>query len=372
MTDNDPIYREMDLHNHILKRPDTYVGSMELQKIDQYVLEENCIVKKQIEVCGAFLRIFIEIISNAVDNFLRSKSTESKCTKISVGISEEGTITCQNNGMGIPISVNENGTYNGEMIFGRLLTSSNYDDSQSRDTSGRNGYGAKLTNIFSTYFKIEIHDMARQLKYEQTWKENMKLVSPPTIKKFKCKENYIKGVYRPDFERLNTKLNSDYVDLFSKYVHDISFLTGKDVNVSLNGNKIKLKTIQDYANLYNSTSQGLMLCETEGLSVMIKNSEKEPVHISFVNGIHTPMGGVHVDEVFEKVLRPIVKALNKKGINVTMKDLKARVDVYLKCSVINPTFNGQSKEKLTSPKIHMESITDAQPVSYTHLRAHET
>ena len=39
-----------------------------------------------------------------------------------------------------------------QLIFGELLTSSNYDDSKKRTTGGRNGYGAKLANIFSTKF----------------------------------------------------------------------------------------------------------------------------------------------------------------------------------------------------------------------------
>ena len=42
-----------------------------------------------------------------------------------------------------------------ELIFGTLLTSSNYDDKQKKVTGGRNGYGAKLCNIFSTEFTVE-------------------------------------------------------------------------------------------------------------------------------------------------------------------------------------------------------------------------
>ena len=42
-----------------------------------------------------------------------------------------------------------------ELIFGTLLTSSNYDDEERKVTGGRNGYGAKLCNIFSTEFTIE-------------------------------------------------------------------------------------------------------------------------------------------------------------------------------------------------------------------------
>ena len=45
-----------------------------------------------------------------------------------------------------------------ELIFGHLLTSSNYNDSNNKITGGRNGYGAKLTNIFSEKFTIETSD----------------------------------------------------------------------------------------------------------------------------------------------------------------------------------------------------------------------
>lgn len=41
------------------------------------------------------------------------------------------------------------------MIFGHLLTSSNYDDEEEKVTGGRNGYGAKLCNIFSHRFTVE-------------------------------------------------------------------------------------------------------------------------------------------------------------------------------------------------------------------------
>ncbi|KAL6504308.1 DNA topoisomerase 2 [Orobanche gracilis] len=55
------------------------------------------------------------------------------------------------------------------MIFGHLLTSSNYDDNVKKTTGGRNGYGAKLTNIFSTKFIIETADGKRLKKYVQVY-----------------------------------------------------------------------------------------------------------------------------------------------------------------------------------------------------------
>ena len=49
----------------------------------------------------------------------------------------------------------EENMYVPTMIFGHLLTSSNYDDEEEKVTGGRNGYGAKLCNIFSHRFTVE-------------------------------------------------------------------------------------------------------------------------------------------------------------------------------------------------------------------------
>jgi DNA topoisomerase-2 len=48
-----------------------------------------------------------------------------------------------------------------ELVLGNLFTGSNFDDKKLKTTGGRNGYGAKLTNIFSTYFEVETVDSQR-------------------------------------------------------------------------------------------------------------------------------------------------------------------------------------------------------------------
>ncbi len=51
------------------------------------------------------------------------------------------------------------------------MTSSNYDDSVKKVTGGRNGFGAKLTNIFSRKFTLETADKYKLFK--MTWRSNM-------------------------------------------------------------------------------------------------------------------------------------------------------------------------------------------------------
>ena len=67
---------------------------------------------------------------------------------------------------GIPVQMHkEHNVYVPTLIFGHLLTGSNFDDDEKKTTGGRNGYGAKLANIFSTKFVIECLDSEQGLKF---------------------------------------------------------------------------------------------------------------------------------------------------------------------------------------------------------------
>jgi len=80
--------------------------------------------------------------------------------------SNRNRITVWNNGKGIPIQMHATEkVYVPELVFGHLLTSSNYDDSVKKVTGGRNGFGAKLTNIFSKKFTITTADSSNKKKY---------------------------------------------------------------------------------------------------------------------------------------------------------------------------------------------------------------
>lgn len=95
---------------------------------------------------------------------------------------KEGLISVYNNGKGIPIEIHaKEKIYIPELIFGHLLTSSNYDDDQRKVTGGRNGYGAKLANIYSTEFIVETADRNTKKCYKQIFKKNMSEIGKAKI-----------------------------------------------------------------------------------------------------------------------------------------------------------------------------------------------
>jgi len=173
--------------DHILHRPDAYTGSIRQKVINGYISSASDnfkISEKEMSIAPAFEQIFREVLSNAVDNVTRSKTSKNKCTEIRVNINKEtGETKVWNDGESIGVNKhNDEKCYNHTMIFGQLLTSSNYDDTDDRiDISGRNGYGIKLCNIFSSSFQVQGYDPVTKKLLSQKWYNNMKEVEEAVV-----------------------------------------------------------------------------------------------------------------------------------------------------------------------------------------------
>lgn len=164
--------------------------------------------------------------------------------------SEENLIRIWNNGAGIPVVHHKvENMYVPSLIFGHLLTSSNYDDTEQKVTGGRNGYGAKLCNIFSKKFIVETSSKDHKKCFKQTWVDNMTKTSEPKIKP-SVGEDYTCVSFYPDLERFGmTELDADTVALFERRAYDVAAST-RGVKVFLNGERIPIKNFKDYIDLY--------------------------------------------------------------------------------------------------------------------------
>lgn len=349
-----PKYESLSQLEHILKRSAMYIGSITLKTSEELIAIEELdgnktsfkLEKRDVEFSDGFLRLFIEIISNAIDNVWRSSKTDTPCTKIKVSVNQEtGEIRVLNDGQTIPIEINEKTKlYNPEMIFGKLLTGSNYNDDEKRLTSGLNGLGAKLTNIFSKEFKIDCIDNHTHKRYQQTFSNNMHEKSKPKISK-NSKKGYTEISYKPDYCKFKMSgISNDLMNLLRKYTIEMAMLT--KVNVYFNDKKIPVKSLLDYIKLYKNTKEHVYI-KTNDSEVILLPSTEGFEQISYINGINTLEGGVHVDSWMEKLLRPIFDKYKKQ---ITMKELKQYVNIYVNTLLPNPTFNSQTKMKLASPK----------------------
>ena len=186
---------------------------------------------------------------NAVDSFHKCSNTNT----IKVTIDKEAnSISIWNNGDTIPVEIDPIlKIKKSELIFGHFLTSSNYDDAEAKVTGGRNGFGAKLTNIYSKEFTVETGDSKRTKLFKQVFKNSMSEKSEPKIEKFTRKSGYTKISFSLDLERFYMeKLDDDIISLMIKRVYDVVVITLEVVNVYLNEKLIEVNDFKSYVEFY--------------------------------------------------------------------------------------------------------------------------
>ena len=183
MTSIQTVYQKKDPIEHVLIRPDTYIGSVEPESTSTWLWDSQSqrMVYRECTFVPAILKIVDEILVNAADQHQRYPK---EMTQLKVDLAQDH-IQVWNNGPGIPVDMHhEHKCHIPELIFGNLRTGSNFDDKQKKTTGGRNGLGSKVSNIFSTKFTIGTVDDARSRdpgcdpsdavkQYSQTWTTNM-------------------------------------------------------------------------------------------------------------------------------------------------------------------------------------------------------
>ena len=348
---------------HVLKVPDTYVGSIESTQEEHYVLNDDGtkMVKKTINYTPGEYKIFDEILVNALDHYVRIKEKNIQghdfqpVKNIKVNFDQEqGFISVTNDGEGIPIELHESeNIYVPELIFGHLLTSGNYEKKQ-KHTGGKNGYGGKLTNIFSKEFIVETIDHNQEKKYVQRFYNNMADKDKPKITSNKGKP-YTKITYYPDFERFGHKsLENDMIRLITKRTYDAAAVTDSSVNIYLNDTKLEFKSFEKYTDLYLGDKADVPRLYQEFSSrwaiCIAVNPTQQFEQVSFVNGITTYQGGKHVDYITNQVCKRLAEYIEKKKkIKVKTSHIKENIFVFIRTIIDDPSFNSQIKEFLTTP-----------------------
>ena len=353
-------YDEKDLRTHIYDTPDTYAGSDEPTPDKLAVLRDNGIEIADIEYIPVIFKMLDEILVNSRDQRERLKDTKGavQVSEIRVSIDEKtGILSVYNDGDGIKIAKHSSGVYNPQLIFGHLLTSSNYKKGQKRTVGGKNGYGAKIVNIFSEWFDVETGDRITKQKYSQHFYNNMKEKDDPVIQKYSGKP-YTKITWKTDFDRFNIdRFSDDMVSFMKRRVYDIAGVTDSKVSVYYNDELIHIKSFEDYMNLYSSETEKVFEKLSERWELGISVSKDKFEQVSFVNGIATPKGGVHVDTVTKLLSSGVVKYIKKtKKKDIPEKYVKNYLTVYLNCVIENPSFDSQTKERMTTPKSKFGSL----------------
>lgn len=355
-------YKKMEQHAHILKRSDMYVGSTKKETVNMWIFnekrkeEEPPFIYKEIVYVPALYKIFDEILVNARDQVVRCLREKNKtlCTVIKVSIDKEtGKISVWNNGPGIPVEEHkEHKLYVPSLIFGELLTGSNYDDDEQRTEGGRNGLGAKLANIFSSEFEVETLDSKNDKKFYQKFSGNMYNKGKPKITSAGGKKPYTKISFIPDLEKFGLKkLSSDIIALFKKRVYDVAMTT--NIKVFYNDKIIATNSFNKYIDLYfpevSEHKKVFDIAQKNWKVCVVYDPTDKMEHqtVSLVNGICTTRGGSHVEHVVGQITKKL-KTIVEKKLKMAVKAgvIKQNLIFFIDFTTTNPDFDTQGKECL--------------------------
>lgn len=382
-------YVGYEFREQIYKVPDTYIGSdsrltrKEWLYITDPLTNRASIQQKDVELPEAIERLFIEILGNANDNIPRSRDARVDPGIIEVTM-DRRIITVKNGGLPIPVDINDQkGMYAPTMVFGDLLTSSNYEN-DNRKGGGRNGLGVKLVNIFSKELNVMVGDSGRYKSFAQTWKNNMTEIEPPVIQNYSG-PSYVSVSYHVDFERFGYAdgYPDEAFQLFARHCCDVANAWkipvhfndrthSNDVKFNFQNSKehaaLYFQNVIDHAIHINLYPEGTKLTK-KGRS---ENSEVKPFGeiilidtpfenhiIPFINGLMTRDGGVHSDAVIKVISKIILDAIkeesNKKTkketgrFPLTVNDVRTNISFIGNFFLPNPKFRSQTKTYLTSP-----------------------
>jgi len=384
-------YKKHTHREHILELPDTYIGSVETTEETRWVFDatESKMTHRKLKFNPGFYKLFDEIIVNARDALVRSQQDETripvKRIDITVGtVNGKFTVSVKNDGDGIPIQQHETEKcWIPELIFGHLLTSSNYNKDEEKIVGGKNGYGSKVVSVFSEEFHISVRDPKSGQKYEQTWKKNMSICGKPSISKDKATKGYVEVTYVPDINRFQGLSLEDMTLVLHTRAIELAALAGKDVKVTWNGEEIKVDTFEKFVRLFlRADAEKCLAYERCGprwevAAVLTRNLFSEDLgtpedrHISFVNGINTRKGGKHVETVQRHVLGDICEvATKKKKMDLKPGQIKDTVTFFVNATIVNPAFDSQTKETLTTPVAKFGStVTISSKVTESLVKA---
>jgi DNA topoisomerase-2 len=347
-------YKVLDQISHILLRPGTYVGSNKPGKFTRWIIEDEKMLQKEVTIIPSFIKIFDEVITNAVDEHQRNNSLN----RIDVTIDrEKNTISVRDNG-GIPVEIHkEHGQYVPEVIFGNLMSGSNYDDTDERTVAGLNGLGSKLTNVFSKEFIVSSCDGKNH--FTQTFSDNMRSRTQPIIKKSKA--NHTQITYKPDLSQFGIEeIDEDHYKMMEKRVYDLAGCNS-GIKFYFNDKLLNFSTFEDYIKLYVD-EYFFETKKDKTWSIAVALSENGFQQVSFSNSIETYDGGTHVDYIMAQIISQMRDFfLKKHKVDIKPSELRNHMTLFLNSTVINPSFSSQTKEKLITEVKEFGSTFEVSP-----------
>jgi topoisomerase IV subunit B len=324
------------------------------------------------------LHIIQEVIDNASDEALGGH-----CRNIGVTLNPDGSVTVDDDGRGIPVGLHpEENVPTVEIVFTRLHAGGKFDKGSGGAyafSGGLHGVGVSVTNALSTRLKIEVwrRDDSGNGYHEMAFADGdviEPLASRPAQRDGKKSGTRVTAWPNPKYFDSPTIPLGDLQRLLrSKAVLlpgvTVTLTNGKTGDVQtwrydeglrgyLNEALAQVSNGQTLIPLFEGAQYAAAgdegFAEGEGAAwVVAWTEEGQAVRESYVNLIPTVSGGTHESGLREGLFAAVksfveLHSLLPKGVKLLPEDVFARVSFVLSAKVLDPQFQGQTKERLNS------------------------
>lgn len=362
----DEEYKNLNPKQFVYFRPENMIGSVALSTERRLYYDHNSDTLKyndESTYVKGILTLFNELINNSFDEYIRTHSEASthKLNHIEVEIDvKNGGFKVRDNG-GIPVKKHtKSNKMLPAMLFGELYSSKNYTQQRGK-VSGLNGVGASLVNILSTDFTVVTSDGTK--KFTQNWKgldEKGKLRTDGH-KIVNSKQRFTEVKTIMDFKPFECDVfTKGQVQSFVTRCMEIAAIgshakTPLKVTCSVINNgrtkpftkTWKFKTYTEYLNQLPD-AKNYVKYETPDYKFSIGCNDDGKLHsVAILNSIRCD-NGTHVDRLLDVISSKVRPYLKKKyKIDISNHQFKSQVSIYSCWGIEAPTFDSQTKDKLT-------------------------
>ena len=351
---------------HVRKRPSMYIGDVGVRGLHHLVYE---------------------VVDNSID-----EAMAGHCSKISVIINDDDSISVEDDGRGIPVGIHQKeGVSALEVVMTKIGAGGKFDKDSYKVSGGLHGVGVSVVNALSDHLTAVVHRDGKvwQQEYEKgktlyPVKEVGKTDKTGTIVTFKPDLSIFKDVEKYNYDTLSNRMR------------ELSFLN-KGIHVSLTDKRKKVdgeflneefhseEGLKEFIKFLDENREPLIpeVIAIEGekndipveIAMVYNSSFNENIH-SYVNNINTHEGGTHLSG-FRRGLTSTLKKyadssglLDKVKVEIAGDDFREGLTAIISVKVAEPQFEGQTKTKLGNKEVNSAVSQAVSEMLENYLEEH--
>ena len=317
------------------------------------------------------------LVNETVDNSI-DEAMAGYCTHIEVTINEDGSITVQDNGRGIPVDEHEKMHKSAlEVVMTVLHAGGKFDKGSYKVSGGLHGVGVSCVNALSSHMMSQVFRNGHI--YQQEYEKGKPLYDVKIVG-----DTDLTGTRQQFWPDGSIFTTTEYkYDIIARRMRELAYLnagitiTLTDLRPDEEGNlrqpevfhaKEGLKEFVRYVDRHRTSIIGDPIClktEKDGVPIevaLLYNSDySENIH-SYVNNINTIEGGTHLTGFRIALARTLKKyadeddqlrkQIEKAKIEVAQDDFREGLTAIISVKVAEPQFEGQTKTKLGNSEVN--------------------